>query len=369
MRSRMSPRRARRAGAATMTPSSWFSLAVLLTAAGCAGDVEPPGNPGHSPASACAPLRGPTNLLQSSLPGTVPYDGLVSDGQSLYFTSVRTLYRLPITGGAAETVQSGTVAPFFAAVPGTVVWAEATADHLTGLTAKSAGGARSAPLPAGAVPAWELMLVDTEGYVYFEVDLPGGGRSHTWRWSPSSGAAGEMPGVGMADVGGGTNLYWVDRGQVLWSNNAAGPAGGVYVTDVATGVPRQILGNDDPGFGSPIGGDAVNVYGAGDICPKSVCPFTVSGVARSGGDRPFVAYQSEGAYWTTGLRADGSGVYWIDWVTRAIYHVAMSPGARADLVVQLSGATIPARLALDACNVYWLELDATGAPRVMAIAK
>jgi len=343
-------------------------IAATLTA-GC-GSAASSVDAGRTTGGACSPVSGATNLLQSTLPAGDAYGNVAADGRYVYFTGGSALYRVPTSGGPAETVYAGGLAGgFFAAADGTVAWVPGTSGQATGLTVKDASGVRPVTLPSGAVPTWGKILMDTAGDVFFELDLPSGGRSHTWRWNPEANAAGEMPGVGMPDAGAGTNLYWADRGQVIWSNNIDDPTGGIYATDISTGTPHQLVDNSVTGFGGMVGLDASNVYGAGSICPGPGCAFTISGVARGGG-APFVAYQSETAYWTNGLRADDSGFYWIDWSTQAIYH-ARATGVPATVVVSLtSSPIIPAQLALDACNVYWLDSDPmSGGPRVMAIWK
>jgi hypothetical protein len=70
---------------------------------------------------------------------------------------------------------------------------------------------------------------------------------------------------------------------------------------------------------------------------------------------------------------DDTGLYWVDWSTRGIYHAAMTLGAPAELAAQLlapgAEGTVPATFAMDACNLYWLTTDATNAPAIMATAK
>ncbi len=320
---------------------------------------------------ACSPVQGVVNLLQGSLPTDDGYENVASDGQFVYFRSNAALYRVPVSGGPAETLYAGPFGGFFAANGGTVAWEPLMSSGFNpaGLTVKNGAGVQSVPLAGGALPAaaaW--MLADTSGNVFFEVNVPGVARSQTWRWSATTGPAGEMPGVGMPDAGAGTNLYWADRGEVIWANNLAGPAGGIYATEIATGIAHLIVGNGTDDFGGLVGVDAENLYGEGSICPMGACPFTIYGVSRAGGAAPFVAYQTQDAYWTVSLHADDSGLYWMNWKTLGIYHAALStPGAPAELVVHPASGI--AQFALDACNVYWLDVDATGTMSVMATAK
>jgi hypothetical protein len=319
-----------------------------------------------------------TNLLQSPLPAGGAYGGVVSDGQNVYFSDIRSLYRVPISGGAAETVYAGPFGGQFGAAGGTVAWVPLMSDNVTpaGLTVENASGPSAVVLPDGVQPvSYEPILVDDEGNVFFEVTLPTGGPAHTWRWSGATNSAGEMPGVGMPETGAaGTNLYWVDRGEIVWSNNIDGPAAGIYITDVSTGVPRQLAGTSNLAeFGGLLGVDEKNLYGMGSSCPKSACPFTAYGVARDGSGTPFVAYQTADAYWTASPpQTDDSGIYWMDWNTPGIYHAAIAIGAPASLVAPLPrivGNSIPATFARDACNLYWITTDSTGAPSVMAMSK
>jgi hypothetical protein len=379
----VSPQRIGSARDTTATGVSCFGLLVLVTTLGCAGARQPdPADPTSS--SDCRLTREPTNLLQSPLPVAVGYGDVASDGQHVYFTGNRSLYRVPISGGPAETVYSGSFAHFYAVARGTVAWLMGAPENVTGLAVENAGGIYSVALPAGTTIAWAGPLVDAEGQVYFQVNVPGGGRSRTWRWNPIMDSAAEMPGVGMPDGGGGTLLFWADRGQVIWANNAPGSAGGIYATNITTGIARQLVGRPGDGFGSLLGLDASNVYGAGSFCPRYgppppfrpttpvECPFRVSGVPRDGAGAPFIAYERNDARFE-GFGgppvADDSGLYWIDSDAKRIYHAPMSKGAHPQPVVELTSSLVPAQFALDACNLYWLDVDPTGAPRLMAVAK
>lgn len=347
-----------------------FAVVAAMVTIGCGHGDSGSSPSGTTSQNLCKQVRGLTNLLQgpSPLPGNFGPSLVISDEQYVYFDGPSSLYRVPISSGPAETVYSGAFSGLFAAKGGTVAWVQGSFTDPTslGVTVKNANGLHSVVLPAGAVPAYGAPLVDAEGNVFFDITLQSGGSFQTWRWDQVTDSAAEMPGVGMPDGGGVTNLYWADRGQIIWAEN-----GGVYVTDVSTGAPRQLVDSATTGFGTPVGLDASNLYGAGSICPRGACPFTIYGVSRNGGT-PFVAYETAGAYQTEGLQADDSGLYWIDWQTFAIYHAALSKGAPTELVFKwtpTTGSTIPSHFALDACNLYWTEGDQTGGLRVMAIPK
>ena len=301
------------------------------------------------------------------------YGGVSSDGRYVYFAGLSAIYRVPTSGGALETVFSGDLPAgspgySFAAAAGTIAWvyaAPGTKDP-AGITVENASGLHGVALPSGARPdVGNPILVDVEGNVFFELSLPseaGAQTFQTWRWDPATGSAAAMPGVGASD-GGGVNLYWADRGQVIWA-----AAGGVYATDVSTGTAHA-LDVTNGGFGSLIGLDATNLYGAGSICPQGACPFTISGTPRDGGP-PFVAYQSTAAYWTQSLHADDAGLYWVDWSTPGLYQAALTNGAPATLVAHVGPGTLPSEIALDACNLYWIDANGTGATQqVMAVPK
>src|SRR6185312_12804153 len=148
-------------------------------------------------------------------------------------------------------IYSGSFGGFYAATPGAVAWeptSQAT-QLATGLTVENAGDLHDVAFPSGVTPAWGNMLIDTSGDVFLEVNVPSSARTHTWMWSAATGTAAEAPGIGMPAAGGGTNLYWANRGDVVWSNNLAGPTGGLYITNIATGVARQIVGDGVQGFG------------------------------------------------------------------------------------------------------------------------
>jgi hypothetical protein len=351
-----------------------LSLAGLSACTGSGGKTS---QLDGGPVSGCWPIQGTKNILQSSLPAGDAYGELVSDGQSVYFAGTSAVYRLPVSGGAAQVLYSGPLGVQLAAAAGTVAWVPYMPDNVTpaGLTVENAAGVHDVAFPDGVRPtAAAAILVGADGSAYFEVDISTDSRSHTWTWNPATDVAGEMPGVGMPATGAGTNLYWVDRGQIFWANNVGGPAGGMYATDLSTGAPRQIADDSTTDFGGLAGVDAENLYGFASNCVDSACPFTVYGTSRAGGGTPFVAYQSPTAYWTASPpQIDDAGLYWIDWSTRGIYHAAITLGAPAELAAQLlapgAAGTVPATFAMDACNLYWLTTDATGAPAVMATAK
>jgi|GEM_PF-3413145 len=326
------------------------------------------------PDGGCSQLRGVTPLLSSPLPTSDVYGGATSDGQYVYFEGQAAIYRVAVSGGTLETVYSGALpsgSPGYslAAKGGTIAWMFAApgSQEPAGITVQNAGGRHDVALTSGAVPEnVDPILVDADGDVFFEVSLPsdaGGARTfQTWRWNPATGSAAQMPGVATRPDGGSVNLYWADRGQLLWAWD------GVYATDIATGTAHP-LDTTNAGFGSLVGVDATNVYGAGSICPDSACPFTIWGTPRGGGP-PFVACRSPGAYWTNGLQADDSGLYWVDWSTDGIYRAALTNGAPAQLVAHLGPGVIPSQFAMDACNVYWIDANGTGATQqVMAAPK
>jgi hypothetical protein len=222
-------------------------------------------------------------------------------------------------------------------------------------------------LPTGVVPTWGKILVDTAGDVFFKVTLPAGGMPHTWRWNAQSNVAGEMPGVGMPDSGAATDLYWADRGQIIWWNGIDTPAGGVYATDISTGTARQLTDNSAMGLDGLVGVDAANVYATWSACLHGGCGLTVYGVPRDGG-APFVAYQNDTNFGAGSFQVDDSGLYWMA-NNEAIYH-ANQPDAAATVVADLSPlSSTSSEFALDACNVYWIDVDQSAAQRLFAIAK
>ena len=322
----------------------------------------------------CRPVQGLTVLSQSSvLSGN---SGIFADGQYVYISGGSSLYRIPTSGGPAETLYSGpaNVGEFYAA-SGTVAWSVFTWDGSSpyGVNVANAAGGQSVTLPDGVLPLqspYSPVLVDDDGNVYFEVNLSTGSVSHVWRWSPISKSAAEMPGVGMPDTGADTHIFAINRGQIFWSSSINGTAVGIYVTDIATGTSRQLTTG---GIGQPVGLDAKNLYGVGSICPMGACPFTVFGLTRDGSGTLFVAYETADAYWTASEpQADDSGIYWMDWSVPGIYHAAIAPSAPAELVVQIAtepGGSVPANFAIDRCNLYWVVGDAQSTRSLMAIAK
>lgn len=334
------------------------AVMTALVIVGCGGRASPRSSD-RTAGDGCQRFQKATSLSSTPLPSGEAFSDAASDGRNVYFSSAAGLYRVPVVGGALETVYSGAVGAF-AAGGGVVAWVTVDATFKsTDVMVEDDDGVHTVALPDGTLPsAYPTVIADADGNVFFEVDTPTDG-FQIWRWDPSLGSAAEMPGVGKGD-GSFTNLYWADRGEVVWAGDA------VYITDIASGSSRLVEGAG-AGFGGLVGIDAMNLYGADGLCPKSACPFTVYGVARAGGT-PFVAFQSDEAYWTNGLQADDSGLYWMDWVTRGIFHAALDPAGPAEHVVD-PGSGI-AWFALDACNLYWLEGNGTQPTvRLMAIAK
>jgi hypothetical protein len=88
---------------------------------------------------------------------------------------------------------------------------------------------------------------------------------------------------------------------------------------------------------------------------------------------PFIAYQTTASYWTNGIQADDTGLYWLDWSTPGFYRAPLMKGAPAQLLQLLPDvvpSVIPSGFAMDECNLYWIDANGTGATQeVMAIPK
>jgi hypothetical protein len=229
-----------------------------------------------------------------------------------------------------------------------------------GLMVQNASGVHDVAFPSGVTPAWQGPLVDVEGNVFFVVDLASGDAGapteQVWKWNPATGSAAQMPGVG-EPYGSRVNLSFVDRGQIIW---VLASTGDVYATEISTGTAHQ-LDTANGKFGSLIGVDAKNLYGAASNCPDSACPFTVWGTPRDGGTA-FVAYQTTASYWTSALQADDTGLYWVDLATPGFYRAPLMKGAPAQLVYLLPdfvGTVIPSQFSMDECNLYWIIANGT----------
>jgi hypothetical protein len=318
----------------------------------------------------CSQLQGVTALLWHPPITDDTYGDAKSDGRYVYFDGSTAIYRVPVSGGVIETVTSfnrslGVFGSLFAVNAGTISWLYANPGMNTpaGMMVENASGVHDVALPTGVTPIGQV-LVDVDGTVFFMVDLASGDAgaptAQVWRWNPATGSAAQMPGAWDA-YGHSVDLAWVDRGQIFWESEV-----GVYATDISTGTAHQ-LDTANPGFGSPFGVDAKNLYGTVGLCPGSACTFTVWGTPRDGG-APFVAYQST-AYWSSGLQVDDSGLYWLDGL--GIYHAPLTNGAPAQHLADLpTGGLIPRGFAMDACNLYWIGPSGTGAKQqVMAVPK
>src|SRR4051794_6717734 len=97
-----------------------FAVAVACVVPVCVGACS--SSSGQTdPITGCKQLA-ITNLLHSPLPAGDASGDVVSDGQHVYFSGVGSLYRVPISGGAAETVYAGPFGGQFGAAGGTVAW-------------------------------------------------------------------------------------------------------------------------------------------------------------------------------------------------------------------------------------------------------
>ena len=83
-----------------MAGSRTFAVAVACVVPVCVGACSSPSGQ-TDPITGCKQLA-ITNLLQSPLPAGGAYGGVVSDGQNVYFSDIGSLYRVPISGGAAR---------------------------------------------------------------------------------------------------------------------------------------------------------------------------------------------------------------------------------------------------------------------------
>jgi hypothetical protein len=343
-----------------------YAFITVAVTVGCGSD-QLTGKPltGGAPpdgGGACLQAPGVRNLLQSPLSRYQAFENIASDGQYVYFTGYASLYRVPVAGGAAETLVADQPIERFGVGGGTVAWLTNT--QPVQLIVQNAAGVQSVSLPAGLFLAYQPILVDSAGNVFFVLSLADGSSPQTWQWSAETSSASEMLGVGTAYVP--ASLYGVDRGQIIWSNGG-GTASGVYATDIATGGARQLLDPPTFDFGAVIGLDAANVYAEAQLCGP-MCPLAINGVPRGGG-ASFVAYQSVSTYRVTWLQADDSGFTWMDNATNSVFH-ATQMGAAEIRRVNLTGShAIPTEFALDAQNIYWIDDGWPDGPCVLAVAK
>jgi hypothetical protein len=335
-------------------------------------DIPEPGGTDPGPTTHCTPFLEATNLLQAPLEHSLAAAGEIAvDNHYVYIVFNNSILRVPKSGGVAETIYEGQVAAGLIAAAGdTVAWTAGSIGQTQNLMVMNADGVQPVALPSEVTLPFPQLLVDgPSGELLFEVMLPSVTRMQTWRWDPADGTAAEMVGVGMPDLETSTNLYFADEGQIVWSMD--GPKGGLFITDLSTGVARQ-LAPQGTGFGSLIGFDRSNIYGIGSGCPHGGCTYTVSALPRDGGP-PFVAYQTSGNEWTVALRADESGLYWTDWgKEQGIYYAKLEAGSPTKQLVRFDsepGSLVPSRFAMDACNLYWFITDSVRRPRIMALAK
>lgn len=306
------------------------------------------------------------NLVQGEAPADAlgTFVNLTSDRPYVYFNG-DALYRVPMAGGAIETVFAGPFAGQFASGGGTLAYATVTKRQTgrdawvydaTGLVLKDATGAeQTIPLDPGQTFVGPL-LATPSGDVLFATGPSDQSTSAAQRWSPKTHTTTPM-GVPLAD--------WYDRGDVFyWDKTAAGAIALFAIDAAATTKPRKIV----DGQVAVLGFDAANVYFGEPLCPAGnidgPCRFRVRGAPRDGASPASIAWESPQAYSAAWMFADDSGVYWADWQSHdsaPIYRAKLTPGAAVEKIADTHATTY----AVDACNVYWLE----DAAHLMAVAK
>lgn len=336
----------------------------LLRAAPPTGRQLPPAVAANeAPSNRCADIAVARNLLEGSLhPHGPARGGLSVDDHWAYLVVGGTVQRVPITGGLAESIYAGPMAGSVVARGDTATWYSGDVDNPTAILVHNNSGLHEVELPGEVTLALDNLLIDADGGVFFQVRVPNETKTYTWRWNAAVQTASRFHAL---DAGSG--LYFIDSDDVVWTNNT-----GLYATDLTTIATRLIRMEGTAGLGTVIGFDSQNIYGVGDICAKGTCPFTVSALPRTGG-APFVAYQTSESYWTSSVRADASGVYWINLDDAALYHAALSDRASEEVVshvgAKVPGWQLPSYFAMDACNLYWSDVMPDGTTRIMAIQK
>jgi hypothetical protein len=348
-------------------------LIVAASLVACGGTT-------NGPSTSCGAAQGSVRPLLQGAPHGI-LENLVAAGDYVYFNGAGTmsLMRVPVSGGAPETVVPVTDGEF-AVAGGTVAWTPVTmvakndgtwTYESFSVTIVDAKGTTTLGLPSGTASI-ALIRADANGDVYYEADDVDEKAVVVMRWSAATRA--------VTEVSRKAALGWVDRGQIFWSDGAA-----FYVLDAAggggggggDGSPRMLAPIPAGEAGAILGVDADNLY---YWLPSGVpnkldgpAALRIGGVPRAGG-APFVAFESAGAYQVVGesVAVDDSGVYWIDLPGGAnpvstIYRAKLVHGSTEEPLAHLSSAT--EGIALDACAVYAAESGPSGEPQIVAVAK
>ena len=314
--------------------------------------------PSTSSAATCAPLAASTVLrdLGTSEPGGgYGFTNLTVDDTSIYFTAsapgaaVPTLFRMPKTGGALQTLDDG--------VSGSIVLDGANLLY-TRMTSHPQSGGVAFDYPYVArlndqcgVEALQVgdgdiqsnPVVDGAGGVSWLVWPASSPATDVVRWDPATNKTTQTGQIGndstsvTSFVGDATSVYWsAVSNQSAATTIAAMPSVGGAARTIAALAGTFTL--------TDVNADSVYLVTGSYFSPG---PVTVSRMTKADGSMTTVASGLPGGW--GGYFAHDTNVYWANG-SRVVR--APKSGGASEVVLDVGSASSVTGFALDACNVY-----------------
>ena len=317
---------------------------------GAAGTM---GGPGGGNVDAGCPVS-PTVLASGQSSPT----SIVSDGANVYWTNtgtVKSVMKVPATGGTPAAVATGLRQPGYLAVDATnAYWTDAASTFPNGTILMSA------PLDGSAAADGGAPAVLASSNIALQQFVVAGGNIYFFNGSAltvitTAGAVVRtaIPSAtnavnATADA---TNLYWTNNVQQVLMMPLSGTTATVLTTLVA---PGDFLGTTQP-----ISVDATGVYlpanpGAG--------VDAVLSVPLAGGAAATVATFASAFNGVPGIVSDGKNVYWANNFVSAVMRAPVTGGTAVTISCEREK---PEGIAQDATHVYWT----TEGGSVKALAK
>jgi hypothetical protein len=271
---------------------------------------------------------------------------IVSDGTHVYWTNtgtVRSVMKVPVTGGTPVAVATGLRQPGYLAVDATnAYWTDQATTFPDGTILMSAPLDGSAGVDGGAPTVLVasaialLQFVVAGGNIYYfngstlTVITTAGAAVRTL--TPSSTNAVNAT----ADA---ANLYWTNNVQQVLMMPFSGTTATVLTTLVA---PGDFLGNSQP-----ISVDATGVYVPAN--PGAGVDAVLS-IPLAGGTATTVATFASAFNGVPGIVSDGKNVYWANNFGFAVMRAPVTGGAAVTISCDVEK---PQGIAQDATHVYW----------------
>jgi hypothetical protein len=271
---------------------------------------------------------------------------IVSDGANVYWTNtgtVKSVMKVPVTGGTPVAVATGLRMPGYLAVDATnAYWTDAASTFPNGTILMSAPLAGSAAVDGGAPTVLVPSAVALQQFVVAGGDIYYFNGS-TLTVITTAGAAVRTLTPSATNAVNATadaaNLYWTNNMQQVLMMPLSGTTATVLTTLVA---PGDFLGTTQP-----ISVDATGVYVPAN--PGAGVDAVLS-IPLPGGAAATVATFASAFNGVPGIVSDGKNVYWANNFGFAVMRAPVTGGTAVTISCD---AEKPEGIAQDATHVYW----------------